>query len=98
MLSISPYAVSFCLSTCAIYDSIKTLKLINDKLLGCSQITTVNLNPGFDPPRRLLLQYLDLTDCCSINDEGLKTIVVNCPQLVYLYLRRCVQITGECRI
>ncbi|XP_037036987.1 F-box/LRR-repeat protein 7-like [Bradysia coprophila] len=62
-------------------------------ITGCSQITTVNLNPGFDPPRRLLLQYLDLTDCCSINDEGLKTIVVNCPQLVYLYLRRCVQIT-----
>lgn len=71
--------------------------LICNNLTGCSLITTVNLNPGFDPPRRLLLQYLDLTDCCSINDEGLKTIVVNCPQLVYLYLRRCVQITGECR-
>ncbi len=62
---------------------------------GCSQITTVNLINQLDPPRRLLLQYLDLTDCCSINDEGLKTIVYNCPQLVYLYLRRCVQITGE---
>lgn len=68
-----------------------------NKLSGCSQITTVNLNTGFDPPRRLLLQYLDLTDCYAINDEGLKTIVVNCPQLVYLYLRRCVQITGEYR-
>lgn len=69
--------------------------LIITSFSGCSLITTVNLNAGFDPPRRLLLQYLDLTDCCSINDEGLKTIVVNCPQLVYLYLRRCVQITGE---
>lgn len=46
----------------------------------------------------MLLQYLDLTDCCAINDEGLKIIVVNCPQLVYLYLRRCVQITGESRL
>lgn len=58
-------------------------------------MTTINLNAGFDPPRRLLLlQYLDLTDCCAIGDDGLKTIVRNCPQLLYLYLRRCLQITG----
>lgn len=62
---------------------------------GCTQITSINFNPGFETPRRLLLQYLDLTDCCSINDNGLKIIVRNCPQLVYLYLRRCVQITGS---
>lgn len=63
--------------------------------IGCSLITTLNIHPAYDPSRRLLLQYLDLTDCCSINDSGLKTIVKNCPQLVYLYLRRCVQLTGK---
>ncbi|KAJ8953283.1 hypothetical protein NQ318_015865 [Aromia moschata] len=44
-------------------------------------------------PRRLQLQYLDLTDCVAIQDSGLRVIVRNCPQLAYLYLRRCVQIT-----
>lgn len=63
--------------------------------IGCSKITTINFVPGFDPPRRLLLQYLDLTDCCAIGDDGLKVIVRNCPQLLYLYLRRCMQISGE---
>lgn len=63
---------------------------------GCPQITCINVNPGLEPPRRLLLQYLDLTDCASIQDSGLKIIVRNCPLLVYLYLRRCVQITGLC--
>lgn len=48
-----------------------------------------------EPPRRLLLQYLDLTDCMAIDDMGLKIVVKNCPQLVYLYLRRCIQITGN---
>jgi hypothetical protein len=30
-----------------------------------------------------------------VEDGGLRVIVRNCPQLAYLYLRRCVQITGE---
>lgn len=47
------------------------------------------------PPRQLYLQYLDLTDCCSIEDAGLRMIVKNCPQLLHFYLRRCVNITGE---
>lgn len=62
---------------------------------GCIQILTVDFNHHLGPPRRLLLQFLDLTDCYGIDDEGLKTIVQNCPQLVYLYLRRCTQITGS---
>lgn len=45
--------------------------------------------------RRLLLQYLDLTDCLALDDAGLKIVVKNCPQLVYLYMRRCVQISGK---
>lgn len=64
---------------------------------GCVLVTTISLKHtnGFNSAaRRLLLQYLDLTDCAAITNDGLKTIVKNCPQLVYLYLRRCDQITG----
>lgn len=64
-------------------------------LIGCSQVSSISPNPHVEPPRRLLLQYLDLTDCMAIDDMGLKIVVKNCPQLVYLYLRRCIQITGE---
>ena len=47
-------------------------------------------------PRRLLnLQYLDVTDCVSLEDSGLKMVVENCPQLLYLFMRRCSNITGE---
>lgn len=63
--------------------------------VGCTQVTTINFAGGCDPPRRLQLQYLDLTDCGAIDDEGLQTIVRNCPQLLYLYLRRCLHITGR---
>ena len=58
-------------------------------------MTTLSVTPGPDPPRRLLLQYLDLTDCEAVEDQGLRVIVRNCPQLMYLYLRRCIHITGE---
>lgn len=64
-------------------------------LSGCSQVSSISPNPHMEPPRRLLLQYLDLTDCMAIDDMGLKIVVKNCPQLVYLYLRRCIQVTGE---
>ena len=45
--------------------------------------------------RQLSLQYVDLTDCHSLTDAGLKVIVHNCPQLQHLYMRRCDQLTGE---
>ena len=52
--------------------------------------------PAHHPLRRLLnLQYLDLTDCASLEDSGLKMVVENCPQLIYLFLRRCSAITGN---
>ncbi|KAB0800988.1 hypothetical protein PPYR_05342 [Photinus pyralis] len=60
---------------------------------GCTQISCISVIPGPEPPRRLQLQYLDLTDCPALQDCGLRVIVRNCPQLAYLYLRRCVQIT-----
>ncbi|XP_068085911.1 F-box/LRR-repeat protein 7 [Anabrus simplex] len=62
-------------------------------LTGCSRISCISVTPGPEPPRRLLLQYLDLTDCQAVEDGGLRVIVRNCPHLVYLYLRRCIQIT-----
>ena len=45
--------------------------------------------------RQLGLTWLDLTDCVSVEDSGLKMIVEACPQLQYLFLRRCVNITGH---
>ena len=51
---------------------------------------------GAQLDRRLLnLQYLDLTDCTSLEDSGLKMIVESCPQLLYLFMRRCSAITGK---
>ena len=48
------------------------------------------------PTRRLEhLQYLDLTDCASMEDTGLKMVVESCPQLLYLFLRRCTSISGK---
>nr|XP_036228793.1 F-box/LRR-repeat protein 7 [Bactrocera oleae]XP_036228794.1 F-box/LRR-repeat protein 7 [Bactrocera oleae]XP_036228796.1 F-box/LRR-repeat protein 7 [Bactrocera oleae]XP_036228797.1 F-box/LRR-repeat protein 7 [Bactrocera oleae]XP_036228798.1 F-box/LRR-repeat protein 7 [Bactrocera oleae] len=60
---------------------------------GCSQVVSISTHPNLEQPRRLLLQYLDLTDCVVLDDVGLKIVVKNCPQLVYLYLRRCIKIT-----
>ncbi|XP_011191999.1 F-box/LRR-repeat protein 7 [Zeugodacus cucurbitae] len=60
---------------------------------GCTQVVSISTHPNLEQPRRLLLQYLDLTDCVVLDDVGLKIVVKNCPQLVYLYLRRCIKIT-----
>ena len=55
-----------------------------------------SLTQAAPTPRRLLnLQYLDLTDCVSLEDSGLKIVVENCPQMLYLFLRRCTNITGK---
>lgn len=62
---------------------------------GCIHLSGISLPSGIEPPRRLHLQYLDLTDCPALENAGLKVIVRNNPQLAYLYLRRCVQITGK---
>lgn len=44
--------------------------------------------------RTLLLQYLDLSDCISLDDNGLHITVKSCVMLTFLYLRRCTKITG----
>lgn len=62
---------------------------------GCVKVSCISIThrAGMDPSRRLQLQYLDLTDCTLLQDNGLQVIVHNCPQLAHLYLRRCIQIT-----
>lgn len=84
-------------SKISIIKSMKNVKLKMILLIvsGCTQLASVEFNHHLDASRRLLLQYLDLTDCFALDDNGLKTVVQNCPQLVYLYLRRCTQITGK---
>lgn len=62
--------------------------------VGCVKISCISVNSIVDANRRMQLQYLDLTDCVIVQDGGLRIIVQNCPQLAYLYLRRCIQITG----
>ena len=55
-----------------------------------------NLGQQIKQQRRLLnLQFVDLTDCVSLEDSGLKIMVETCPQLIYIFLRRCYNITGE---
>ncbi|XP_032790547.2 LOW QUALITY PROTEIN: F-box/LRR-repeat protein 7 [Daphnia magna] len=45
------------------------------------------------PQLYLQLQYIDLTDCVSLEDSGIQMIVRSCAQLTCIYLRRCVHIT-----
>ena len=66
---------------------------------SASQAAMMTLQPNGAAPfcrRQLGLTCLDLTDCVSVEDSGLKMIVETCPQLQYLFLRRCVNITGDC--
>ena len=45
--------------------------------------------------RGLALTYLDLTDCSRLEDTSLRTILQASTQVLFLYLRRCVNITGN---
>lgn len=64
-------------------------------ILGCVKVSTVGVYSRPEPSLRLCLQYLDLTDCQLVDDANLCVIVSNCPQLAYLYLRRCTKVTGN---
>lgn len=44
--------------------------------------------------RRPPLEYIDLTDCGNVTDAGLCALMHTCPSLQYLYLRRCILVTG----
>ncbi len=61
------------------------------------RLSAASPSPSSGPQfRRLLpnLQFLDLTDCVSLEDSGVKMVVETCPQLLYLFMRRCSNITG----
>ncbi|TNN53780.1 F-box/LRR-repeat protein 7 [Liparis tanakae] len=45
--------------------------------------------------QQISIHYLDMTDCFSLEDEGLRTIASHCPRLTHLYLRRCTRLTDE---
>lgn len=94
--NITHLQVQFCnsLTNQSMYEIVtKCTNLQHMDVTGCSLISCISLNAGIDTPRKLLLQYLDLTDCASLDDAGLKAIIKNCPLLIYLYLRRCVMLT-----
>ena len=42
----------------------------------------------------LSLVHLDMSECASLDDTGLNMIVLNCPLMTHLYLRKCSSITG----
>lgn len=75
---------------------------------GCQQVSTINCESfepspataalGGVPPapsRTFYLQFLDLSDCTRLMDAGLRVIAKNSPHIQNLYLRRCVNITGN---
>ncbi|XP_063062610.1 F-box/LRR-repeat protein 7 [Engraulis encrasicolus] len=76
---------------------------------GCTKVTCISL--AQDPPvapttapspspcpqrcQQISIRYLDMTDCFSLEDEGVRTIASHCPRLTHLYLRRCQRLTDE---
>ena len=42
----------------------------------------------------LSLVHLDMSECGSLDDTGLNMIVLTCPLMTHLYLRKCSNITG----
>ena len=40
------------------------------------------------------LSYLDMSECSSLDDTGLQLVVLSCPNLTHLYLRKCLNISG----
>lgn len=42
----------------------------------------------------LSLVHLDMSECGSLDDTGLNMIVLNCPLMTHLYLRKCSNVTG----
>ncbi|XP_012676765.1 F-box/LRR-repeat protein 7-like isoform X6 [Clupea harengus] len=69
---------------------------------GCTKVTCISL--AQDSPmtplspqhcQQIAIRYLDMTDCFSLEDEGVRTIASHCPRLTHLYLRRCQRLTDE---
>ncbi|XP_062297729.1 F-box/LRR-repeat protein 7 [Scomber scombrus] len=70
-------------------------------LSGCSKVTCISLTQEASLQlsplhgQQISIHYLDMTDCFSLEDEGLRTIAAHCPRLTHLYLRRCIRLTDE---
>jgi F-box and leucine-rich repeat protein 7 len=96
--NITHLQIQFCnsLTNSLLYEIVmKCTNLQHLDITGCPQVSRVSLNIGVETPRKHLLQYVDLTDCQSLDDAGLKTIMKNSPLVIYLYLRRCVLLTDS---
>lgn len=70
-------------------------------LSGCSKVTCISLTPEASLQlsplhgQQISIHFLDMSDCFSLEDEGLRTIASHCPRLTHLYLRRCSRLTDE---
>ncbi|XP_059390691.1 F-box/LRR-repeat protein 7 [Carassius carassius] len=68
---------------------------------GCPKVTCISLTEEASLQltplhgQQIGLRYLDMTDCVSLEDKGLRTIAFHCPCLTHLYLRRCSRLTDE---
>ncbi|KAK5617797.1 hypothetical protein CRENBAI_026562 [Crenichthys baileyi] len=68
---------------------------------GCSKVTCISLTQEASLQlsplhgQQISIHFLDMTDCFSLEDEGLRTIASHCPRLTHLYLRRCSRLTDE---
>ncbi|XP_030625860.1 F-box/LRR-repeat protein 7 [Chanos chanos] len=68
---------------------------------GCPKVTCISLTQEatlqLSPlhGQQISIRYLDMTDCFSLEDEGLRTIAAHCPRLTHLYLRRCAYLTDD---
>ena len=61
---------------------------------GCGLVSGVGVTTSHLSPH-LPLQFLDMSDCSRLDDTSLRLVVESCPQLQFLYLRRCTQISGQ---
>jgi len=65
---------------------------------GCEQVTCISLTPEANMAavaygHQLCLRYVDMSDCCRLDDSGLQLVVTYCPAIVQLYVRRCPLVT-----
>uniref|UniRef100_A0A672LZV1 Si:dkey-192l18.9 n=1 Tax=Sinocyclocheilus grahami TaxID=75366 RepID=A0A672LZV1_SINGR len=69
--------------------------------VSCPKVTCISLTEEASLQltplhgQQIGLRYLDMTDCVSLEDKGLRTIAFHCPRLTHLYLRRCSHLTDE---
>jgi len=67
---------------------------------GCAHVTCISLTPEANMAavtygHQLCLRYVDMSDCCRLDDTGLQLVVTYCPAIVQLYVRRCPLVTDR---